>query len=213
MPKIKLPTKSPVVDMTPMVDLFSLLLTFMMLTAAFKPNEPMRVDTPGSTSETTKPEFNVMTVVLTKDNRVFFSIDNGEDTIHHIKQNILKEMGTRYNIGFTPAELRAFEKSTASFGLPIQNMKEYLATNSGDAKNALQTGIPIDSLNNQLADWVLYTRQVNPNVDACIRGDSGTEFPLVKKVLSTLQDKNVKRFSLITNLEAKAVTLIEENKQ
>ena len=51
MPKIKLPTKSPHIDMTPMVDLFSLLLTFFMLTASFRPQEAAPIDTPNSISE------------------------------------------------------------------------------------------------------------------------------------------------------------------
>ena len=34
-----------------------------------------------------------------------------------------------------------------------------------------------------------------------IKGDNDVEYPLVKKVLDILQDKNVNRFSLITSLE------------
>jgi len=46
MPKIKLGHKSPRIDMTPMVDLFTLLLTFFILTATFRPQESAAVDTP-----------------------------------------------------------------------------------------------------------------------------------------------------------------------
>ena len=70
----------------------------------------------------------------------------------------------------------------------------------------METGVPIDSLNNQLASWVLYARKINPAVQATIKGDSKVEFPVVKKVLDILQDKNVNRFNLITNLEAVKVT-------
>ncbi|HCI55044.1 MAG TPA: biopolymer transporter ExbD [Bacteroidales bacterium] len=202
MPKIKLPTKQPFIDMTPMVDLFSLLLVFFILTATFRQNEPAPVDTPYSVSEKPIPDFNNMTIVISKDNRIFFNVDNGPDTLLKFRQKILAEVGKYYNIEFTPDELKAFEKLQTSIGVPIENVKEFLNTNDKSRKEELQTGIPIDSLNNQLATWVLCTRQVNPNVQASIKGDSQIEYPIVKKVLDILQEKNVKRFNLVTNLEA-----------
>lgn len=209
MPKIKLPTKSPHIDMTPMVDLFSLLLTFFMLTSVFTPQEPAPVDTPFSVSEKPKPDANIMTFVMSADNRVFFNVDNGPDTILHFRPKILQEMGTRYNVVFTPQELRKFEKASTSFGVSIHDMKKYLATNDAKEREKFEKGIPHDSLDNQLAMWVLYTRQVNPAVQALIKGDSEVEYPLVKKVLDTLLDYNVSRFSLVTNLEAVEVKLTE----
>lgn len=187
--------------MTPMVDLFSLLLTFFMLTTTFRPQEPAPVDTPFSVSEKPSPDANIMTVVLSADNRVFFNIDNGPDTILHFRPKILEEMGKRYNITFTPAELRKFEKDNASFGANIKDFKAYLAAKDFKERSSFEKGIPIDSLDNQLALWVLFARQVNPAVQALIKGDGSVEYPLVKKVLDILQDKNVNRFSLITSLE------------
>jgi biopolymer transport protein ExbD len=212
MPKIKLPTKVPFIDMTPMVDLFSLLLVFFILTATFRQNEPAPVDTPYSISEKPTPDFNNMTVVFSNDNRIFINVDNGPDTLLQFRPKILAEMGRQYNIEFTEEELRAFERYPNSIGVPIEKMKAFLNTKDTRERDALQTGIPIDSLNNQLASWVLYTRQVNPAVNASLKGDSKTEFPLVKKVLDILQDKNINRFNLVTNLKAVKIT-DEENTQ
>ena len=211
MPKIKLPTKSPHIDMTPMVDLFSVVLTFLMLTTTMRQPEPAPVDTPFSISDKTAPDANIMTVMLSKDGRVFFNIDNGSDTSFHFKGKILTEMGTRYNLTFTPEEVKLFEAYPSSFGVGIQNMKTFLHSKDVKDKDALQTkGMPIDSTDNQLAMWILATRKVNPNVQACIKGDNDAPYPLVKKVLDILQDKNVNRFNLITSLEAVKVTTQNE---
>jgi biopolymer transport protein ExbD len=201
MPKIKLGHKSPRIDMTPMVDLFTLLLTFFILTATFRPQELAPVDTPFSVSEKPIMDANVMTVVITKDDRVFFNVDNGPDTILKFRPKILAEMGKRYNIEFTDNELRKFEKSGTSVGVPIQEMKAYLDARDSNEKAAFETGVPIDSTDNQLALWILFARQVNPAIQTMIKGDADVEFPVVKKVLDILQDKNVNRFNLITNLE------------
>jgi biopolymer transport protein ExbD len=212
MPKIKLPTKSPHIDMTPMVDLFSLLLTFFMLTAVLVPQEPAPVDTPFSVSEKPKPNADIMTIVMSADNRVFLNVDNGRDTILHFRPQILKAMGERYSIVFTPQELRTFEKYSSSLGVSIHDMKKFLGTNEPKERALLEKGIPHDSIDNQFGYWVLYTRQINPAVQALIKGDGNVEYPLVKKVLDILQDYNVSKFSLITNLETVKVELTEAKK-
>ncbi|MGA2405614.1 MAG: biopolymer transporter ExbD [Bacteroidales bacterium] len=212
MPKIKLPTKSPHIDMTPMVDLFCVVLIFLMLTATMRQTEPAPVDTPFSISEKPTPNFNVMTLLLSKNDKVYLNFDNGPDTTLRFRPRILAEMGKRYNIEFTEAELKEFEKYPSSMGVPILKMKEFLAIKDVKQRAAIETGIPIDSTDNQLADWILYTRQINPNVQACIKGDSKTSYPLVKRVLDIMQEKNVKQFNLITSLDAVKINLAEIQK-
>jgi len=209
MPKIKLGKQSPHIDMTPMVDLFSVLLTFLMMTTTMRQQEPVTVDTPYSISEKPTPDFNMMTFLLGTDDRIFMNFDNGPDTLFKFRPKILAEMGKRYNIEFTEAELSEFEKYPSAIGVPISKMKDFLNTVDYKERMVYQTGIPIDSTDNQLAMWILYARQVNPAFQACIKGDSKTEFPIVKKVLGILQDKNVNKFNLVTNLEATKINLEE----
>ncbi|HOO99665.1 MAG TPA: biopolymer transporter ExbD [Bacteroidales bacterium] len=210
MPKIKLPTQSPHIDMTPMVDLFSVVLIFLMLTTTMRQPEPATVDTPFSISETPTPDFNTMTFLLSADGKVYMNFDNGPDTLLKYRPKILDEMGKRYEIEFTDEERRAFEKYKSAMGVPITRMKEFLTTNDNNLRNSIQeNGIPIDSADNQLAMWILCARQVNPNIQASIKGDSNTEFSVVEKVLDILQDKNVNRFNLVTSLEAAKINLEE----
>jgi biopolymer transport protein ExbD len=209
MPKIKLPHRSPHIDMTPMVDTFAVVLTFLLLTTTMRQPEPANVDTPYSISEIKTPDFNTMTFLLAPDGKVFMNFDNGPDTILKFRPKILTEMGKRYGIEFTQNELRDFEQQKSSMGVPMNKMKEWLDTDDSNLRKTLQTGIPMDSTDNQLANWILYARQVNPNIQACIKGDTKTQFLVVEKLLDILQEKNVNRFSLITNLEAAKINLEE----
>jgi hypothetical protein len=153
-----------------------------------------------------------MTFLISVEGKVFLNFDNGPDTAYKFRPKVLDEMGKRYGIEFTEQERREFEKFPSSIGVPISKMKEFLDAKDANARKALQEGIPTDSTDNQLAMWILYARQVNPNIQACLKGDSKTEFPAVKKVLDILQEKNVNRYSLITSLEAAKINLEEIQK-
>src|SRR5664279_1626415 len=170
MPKIKLPTKSPHIDMTPMVDLFSVVLTFLMLTTTMRQPEPADVVTPYSVSEKPTPDFNRMTLLLSKDDKVYLNFDNGPDTLLKFRPKILAEMGKGYNITFTDNELNQFERYPSSIGLPMNKMKDFLDTKDIKLRNAMETGIPIDSTDNQLADWIycclLYTSDAADEEDS-----------------------------------------------
>jgi len=174
--------------------------------------EPAPIDTPYSISEKPTPDFNTLTLLLSQDDKVFINFDNGPDTLLKFRPKILAEMGKRYNIEFTPAELREFEKYPTSIGVPILQMKEFLNAKGNKERTVFQTGVPIDSLDNQLALWVLFARQVNPNIQTCIKGDAKTGFPIVQKVLDIMQDKNVNKFNLITSLEGAKINLQEIQK-
>jgi len=88
-------------------------------------------------------------------------------------------------------------------------MKQFLNAKDNNERTRLQVGIPMDSTDNQLSNWILVARQVNPNIRATIKGDSNTSFEMVEKVLDILQDRNVNRFNLITSLEAVKINLEE----
>ena len=209
MPKIKLLTKSPRIDMTPLVDTFAVILTFLMLTATMRQPEPATVDTPYSISEKPTPDFNNMTFLISAEGKVFMNMDNGPDTLYKFRRKILEEMGKRYSIEFNEKELREFEKYPSSVGVPILKMKDFLAGKNAKQRDLFQTGIPSDSTDNQLAMWILCARQVNPSINASIKGDTKTPFPAVKKVLDNLQDKKINRFSLVTSLEAIKINIDE----
>ena len=70
MAKIKISKSNPSLDMTPMVDLAFLLVTFFMLTATSRVTEPVVVDTPSSTSSKLLPE-NVMLISIDEKGRPF----------------------------------------------------------------------------------------------------------------------------------------------
>lgn len=75
MAHIKKPRVNIRIDMTPMVDVAFLLLTFFMLTTQFKPPEELDIILPLSHSEIKLPESNVMTLIVDKTGRVFLGFD------------------------------------------------------------------------------------------------------------------------------------------
>ncbi len=76
MPKIKKARVGIKLDMTPMVDVAFLLLTFFMLTTQFKPQEDVTVELPSSHSAFKLPESDVMMITIAKDGRIFLGLDS-----------------------------------------------------------------------------------------------------------------------------------------
>ncbi|MFO7371414.1 MAG: biopolymer transporter ExbD [Bacteroidales bacterium] len=206
MGKIKVSKNPPRIDMTPMVDLFFLLLVFFILTATFRTPEAVQVDTPYSVSNKTAPEKHIITITVSNDNVVFFNVDNGIDTSEHLRRKILNAMAYQYQLKFTPEEYQKFE-GMSSFGLPIDKIKDWINAGSSEERDAMHTGIPLDSTDNQLLYWIRFARNYNPDFEVALKGDQGADYEQVKKVIDVLQDNKVNKFNLTTNLEDVDVSL------
>lgn len=204
MPRIKIARKSTAIDMTAMCDVAFLLLTFFILTATARQPEPLPVDTPASTVKIKLPDADIATLTVGH-GKVFFSIP-GQD----IRRLLLEKMGKQYGINFTPEEVKRFTVME-SFGVPMGNLKQIIALKGEERnKEGLQPGIPVDSVGAQpseLHQWIYQARYATKelhNVDLriSIKGDAKEEYPKIKKIIGTLQDQNINKFSLITSLRA-----------
>lgn len=200
MSKGKMKKKSMRVDMTAMCDVSFLLLTFFVLTSTAKMPEPLPVDTPSSTVQTKLPESNLATVIV-GDKKVFFGVLGKEERIA-----TLEKMGERYQIDFNDNE-KAIFSYLEGVGTPMNELKKFL-NQPAEVRNKIsadQPGIPTDSLNNQLKDWVEMARTVtkernNKVLDVAIKGDAEEHYPEIKKVIDILQAQRVNKFFLVTGL-------------
>ena len=202
MANLKMSKKAASIDMTAMCDVAFLLLTFFILTATAKQPEPMSVDTPASTVQTKLPETDLATLTVGR-GKVFFDLKGRE-----VRKRALELMGQKYQVTFSDQEAEKFA-IMEGFGVPIQNLKAIIAMKSADRnKTDLQPGVPKDSLDNQLADWIQNARIANIEVNdkelqIAIKGDAKEEYPAIRKIMDILQDQKINSFNLVTGLRGK----------
>lgn len=198
---VKTQKKATSIDMTAMCDVAFLLLTFFILTATAKVPEALPVDMPASTVQSKLPESNLATLTIGK-GKVFFDMKGKE-----VRIQTLEKMAEKYGVEFTDKDKTEFSLMEG-FGVDIASLKSIIEMKSSERLKANQPGIPKDSLDNQLADWLRIARQANIDIndkelEIAIKGDAKEEYPAIKKVMDILQDQGVNSFSLVTGLRGK----------
>lgn len=199
---VKTSKKAASIDMTAMCDVAFLLLTFFILTATAKIPEALPVDTPSSTVQTKLPESDLATLTIGGKGKVFFDLKGRE-----VRKRTLELMGDKYQVTFTDEEKDKFALMEG-FGVPIQNLKQIIAMKTSERSKAGQPGVPKDSLDNQLAEWVQNARIANielndKELEIAIKGDAKEEYPSIRRVMDILQDQKINSFSLVTGLRGK----------
>ena len=201
MAKIAIKKNPGSTDMTAMCDVAFLLLTFFVMTSTAKIPEALPVDTPASTVQTKLPETDLATLTVGK-GKVFFDLKGKE-----VRTKTLELMAEQYGVTFTDQDKVIFSRMD-DFGVPILNLKQIIEMKASDRSKAGQSGIPTDSLNNQLKDWVRNARLANIEINdkelqIAIKGDAKEEYPAIRKVMDILQDQKINSFSLVTGLRGK----------
>ena len=116
------------VDLTPMVDLAFLLVTFFILTASFRSPEPVQVITPSSTSDKLMPENSVL-ITISDSGKVFYNVSGAD-----VRVKVLQRMAAKYKIKFTEKEAEEFS-GMASFGVSMQNLSKFINCEPGKREN------------------------------------------------------------------------------
>lgn len=217
MPKIKMPKGTPSIDMTPMVDLAFLLVTFFMLTASFRNAEPVTVETPSSISDKIIPK-NVLMATLDRDGRVFFNLSDPE-----ARKEMLNNMLGKYKVSLTPEQIEEFS-FMSTFGCTMQELPAYMSTEAAKRASFPTKGIPTDSTKNELLDWLSFAAAAAVNSGRTafeeaklkgdepkmedfkpkfvIRVDSKTLYKDAAKVIDVFRELSLNNLNFVTSAEA-----------
>jgi len=201
MPSVKIPRKSTDFDMTPFVDVAFLILSFFMLATKFKPPEKVAVTTPKSVSAAKLKEQDALSITFDSAGRVFFTMTlKKPDANKGFYDELISSVNAAKNLGLTPAEKQAFSKFPI-IGVPFASLKQKLG-----GANIPETGIPVDSTNNELAQWVASANDVfrqhsdqKLDVNYMIKGDNNAAYPSFKGVIDAFRQNEVFKFQLITD--------------
>lgn len=176
------------IDMTPLVDVIMLLLTFFMLTATFKTveSEAVEVTLPKSvnTDSTRLPEKDVMTITLTPAGDIFVDVDN-----YVVRKEVF---GDRFAIGlYHPDSTTQSEiERTGKVGNKDFRRKVIILNKAQFEKTLTDLRLTLKNMTDNQSDFRIV-----------LKGDKDTNFGIVEDLMSSLKETRNTRFSLVTTFK------------
>jgi biopolymer transport protein ExbD len=193
--------KKPDLDMNPMVDMAFLLVSFFMMTTTFKAGLPEEVQIPASISEAKLPETAICTITISKSGKVYVGIDNKNQ-----RKEWLRRVSAQMDYRATEIDWAAFCLIPA-FGVPKRELPGFLAAHAA-GEPFEQGGIPVAEGEDELSEWLLTARLINPRLRFAVYADRDTRYPDVARVFEILRELNITRFSLVTDSKSKDAALL-----
>lgn len=203
MPSVKIPRKSTFTDMTPFVDVAFLILSFFMLATKFKPPAPVQITTPRSVSSDKLQEQDAVLVEFDSVGRVFFTLNVKNPTNDNGKKlDLIKKVNDARKLGLSEGEMQSF-MNNSTIGVPFTSVKQLLATPLERRGAVKQPGIPVDSTNNELVDWVGYAVNVfqGRTLNLMVKGDNNAKYPSFKGVIEAFRKNDQFKYQMITDPE------------
>ncbi|WP_304235339.1 biopolymer transporter ExbD [Jiulongibacter sediminis] len=195
MAAVKPKRHGPSMDMTAMCDVAFLLLTFFIMASSFKSEETVTIETPSSISEELIPETDVCMVSIDTDGKYYFGITDATQ-----RDDFAKALSDKYNLGLTNAEMVAFT-SLAEVGVPMKQLKNYVNLSEAQRIKVELEGIPLDSTDSELVDWVKTYGETFAGSKIAVRGDGNTPYPALKNLFDEFGRADLNKFQLITKIE------------
>ena len=203
MPHVKMARKSTDTDMTPFVDIAFLILSFFIMATKFKPDEPVKVETPGSVSSDILAESNAMLITIDPDSRVFVNISEPTSKTKEKLTAVITGLNQSRSLGLTPAEIESFKKAPI-IGVPFNSLKGFLALTPEQQAAVKQPGIPVlDTLTNELVWWIDEAKKAfaGSKLMFLIKGDNKSKYPTFEAVINAMRRNEEFKYNLVTSQE------------
>ncbi|QEM07305.1 hypothetical protein DIU31_028810 [Mucilaginibacter rubeus] len=180
------------VDMFPMFNLLLIVLSFLMLSGRPATRYPILINLPvGSCFNTSDPEGNYATILIGQ-KKLMLKLEDAD-----IRETALKQMGSKHNMTFTPADATKFGE-TDVIGTPLPQMKKYISGYYNASDYYAQQGLSLI----ELSEWIIESRkatwkQHNTRTRIVLMADAETPYPEIKKVIDMLGQQKINKFSII----------------
>jgi biopolymer transport protein ExbD len=178
------------IDMTPLVDVIMLLLTFFMLVATFKAEstEAIEIKLPESVvTDTTKlPDKDIMTLTLTKAGDVFLDVDN-----YKVREQVF---GDAFGVGlFHPDSTSKSEYETSGGkvnGKPFKR-KVVIMNHAQFEKTLTDLRLALKNSTGGKSDFRIV-----------LKGDTQTDYGVVEDLMDIFKSTKNTRFALVTDVKS-----------